>query len=349
MFEADWRAARLGMVMAPDPDRPEERGGVLNPAVARDRDGGLFLFPRIVDRAGLSRIGMARMVPGTGGEPARVERRGLALEPEEVFERRPREEGGGCEDPRITFLAPLACYVMLYTAAGGAGARLALAVSADLRRWRRLGLVRFSPSDDAHYGVRFADVPNKDGAFFPAAIAAPDGRPALAMLHRPSFGPAAIPYGVSDPRPAIWISYCLLDEARADITALTEVRWHHPLLGPSAPWESMGIGAGAPPVRTGSGWLLIYHGMQRDARRPHRTKPLIYSAGAALLDLDDPRRVLSRAAAPILQPETGEEIGSDGPASIFPTGVDQPGNGHIDLYYGMADWAIGSARLAVQR
>jgi beta-1,2-mannobiose phosphorylase / 1,2-beta-oligomannan phosphorylase len=48
--------------------------------------------------------------------------------------------GGGCEDPRITFVEPLHCYVMTYTALSAKGPRIALAVSEDLFHWRRLGL-----------------------------------------------------------------------------------------------------------------------------------------------------------------------------------------------------------------
>ena len=62
------------------------------------------------------------------GDPSGVERMGIALEPEADYERRP-DGGGGCEDPRITFVEPLGRYVMTYTAFSPRGPRIALAAS----------------------------------------------------------------------------------------------------------------------------------------------------------------------------------------------------------------------------
>ena len=52
---------RLGVVMESEPGNPSEVEGVLNPAVARGRDGQLYLLPRLVGRGNLSRIGIARI------------------------------------------------------------------------------------------------------------------------------------------------------------------------------------------------------------------------------------------------------------------------------------------------
>src|SRR5271169_65222 len=121
---------RLGMLMEPEPGNPQEVEGVLNPAAARGPDGKLYLFPRLVARGNYSRIGIARVRFNADGDPAGVERLGIALEPEADYERRPR--GGGCEDPRVTFLEPLQRYVMTYTAFSAQGPRIAFALSADL-------------------------------------------------------------------------------------------------------------------------------------------------------------------------------------------------------------------------
>ena len=105
---------RLGMVMEPEPGNPQEIEGVLNPAAVRGPDGHLYLFPRLVARGNYSRIGIARVLFNQAGDPSGVERLGIALEPEAEYELRP--DGGGCEDPRITFVEPLQRYVMTYTA-----------------------------------------------------------------------------------------------------------------------------------------------------------------------------------------------------------------------------------------
>src|ERR1700729_9299 len=104
---------RLGMLMEPEPGNAQEVEGVLNPAAARGPDGGLYLFPRLVARGNYSRIGIARVRFNDDGDPFGVERLGIALEPEADYERRP--DGGGCEDPRVTFVEPLQHYVMTYT------------------------------------------------------------------------------------------------------------------------------------------------------------------------------------------------------------------------------------------
>src|SRR5689334_6748626 len=114
---------RLGLVMEPEPDNPLETEGVLNPAAARGLDGQLYLFPRLVGRGNYSRIGIARVRFNEAGDPAGVERLGIALEPEADYELRPGG-GGGCEDPRITFLAPLKRFVMTYAAFSSSGPRI---------------------------------------------------------------------------------------------------------------------------------------------------------------------------------------------------------------------------------
>src|ERR1039458_4884707 len=125
---------RLGMVMEPEPGNPQEVEGVLNPAAARGPDGQLYLFPRLVAKGNYSRIGIARVQFNGAGDPAGVERLGIALEPEADYELRPG--GGGCEDPRITFVEPLGRYMITYTAFSIEGPRLSFAMSEDIFLWR---------------------------------------------------------------------------------------------------------------------------------------------------------------------------------------------------------------------
>src|SRR5665213_2548319 len=117
---------RLDLVIEPEAGTPYEVGGILNPAATRGPDGELYLFPRLVARGNYSRIGIARVNFNAVGDPDGVERLGIALEPEADYERRP-DGGGGCEDPRITFVEPLRHYVMTYTALSPHGPRIALA------------------------------------------------------------------------------------------------------------------------------------------------------------------------------------------------------------------------------
>ena len=182
-----FKIKRLGLIMAPDPEDPNEAEGVLNPAVARAPDGQLYLFPRIVAAGNYSRIGITRVLFNEVGDPCGVERLGIALEPEADYELIPHG-GGGCEDPRITYLESMQLYVMTYTALSLIGARIAVATSKDLLQWKRMGLVKFEP----YRHIDFAHVQNKDACLFPVAIPNHAGKLQMAMLHRPLF-PGTLP------------------------------------------------------------------------------------------------------------------------------------------------------------
>jgi len=75
-----FKLRRLGMIMEPEPGNPNEVGGVLNPGAVRGPDGELYLFPRLVAKGNYSRIGIARVRFNDAGDPAGVERLGIALE-----------------------------------------------------------------------------------------------------------------------------------------------------------------------------------------------------------------------------------------------------------------------------
>ncbi len=112
--------------------------------------------------------------------------------------------------------------------------------------------------------------------------------------------------------------------------------------------EKEKIGAGPPPIKTNEGWLLIYHSVgQLDKTITNiyhlpSEIPRAYSVNAALLDLDDPRRVLCRTTVPIYIPHHSWELyGSetypvDIPAVVFPTGAIVH-NEYLLLYAGAGD------------
>ncbi|MFB0517373.1 MAG: glycosidase [Candidatus Neomarinimicrobiota bacterium] len=160
---------------------------------------------------------------------------------------------------------------------------------------------------------------NKDGVLFPEKIA---GR--YVRLDRP------IGLGVG----SIWISYSNDLKSWGDSTVLLTPRWGY--------WDSFRVGASVPPICTERGWLEIYHGTKMTSAGP------IYRAGAALLDLKDPSRVLKRCDVPILTPrEEYERIGDVGNV-VFPCGAIVEPDGEIKVYYGAADTslAVATARLA---
>jgi predicted GH43/DUF377 family glycosyl hydrolase len=346
---APFEIRRLGVIMEGDPRDPNEAWGVLNPACARGRDGELYLFPRVVADRNLSRVGVARVVFDSAGDPVGVRRMGYALEPEEPYERNSRT--AGCEDPRVTFVEALDLYVMTYTAFGPLGPRIALAVSSDLLEWRKLGPVSFTSS----HGVDFNLYHNKDALIFPELVRDPRGAPSLGLIHRPTYSTAGpgpdgqrpwLPSGVTEERPSMWLSYCPIERLTDGLEELTVYGDHRLLATPQHPWEALKIGGGAPPVLTPHGWLVLFHGVSGEVLRGVQLQPNVhYCGGALVLDREDPSRVLYRSPAPILSPATHDERVGLVSNVVFPTAVDERGDGRVDVYYGMADSRIGVGRL----
>jgi predicted GH43/DUF377 family glycosyl hydrolase len=73
-----------------------------------------------------------------------------------------------------------------------------------------------------------------------------------------------------------------------------------PILKPQFPWEFVQIGNCGSPIELDEGWLLLTHGVGAVRK---------YSIGAALLDKNDPSKVLARSREPILRPEPSEREG----------------------------------------
>ena len=124
----------------------------------------------------------------------------------------------------------------------------------------------------------------------------------------------------------------------------------HVMRGRPHYWDEL-IGPGPPPVKTREGWLLVYHGIAT-----HLAGACIYQAGAALLALDDPSKVLARSRDNILEPREPYEITGQVPNVVFPSGMivegyDEQGFADLDsralVYYGAADTSVGLATATV--
>jgi predicted GH43/DUF377 family glycosyl hydrolase len=207
-------------------------------------------------------------------------------------------ENLGVEDPRVNRIDDH-IYVT-YTALSSKGARVAIAETSDFRSFRKMGLI--GPD---HY--------DKDAVIFPKRI---DGK--IVLVHRisPNIQTAyfnSIEDIVNSP-PSFW------EEYMANLDGFS-------LLKPRQKWEAAKIGAGPPPIETDRGWLLIYHGVS-DER--------IYRVGAALLDLDDPSRVIGRTTEPLLEPVEWYELWGRVPKVVFPTGIVLIDD-TLYMYYGAAD------------
>jgi predicted GH43/DUF377 family glycosyl hydrolase len=234
----------------------------------------------------------------------------VAAEPLLAPDEETASEQWGFEDPRLVWVDELRRWVITCTAYGPAGPAVFLATTEDFETVERYGIVRH-PED-------------KNAALLPHRI---DGR--WALLHRPK-----TEYGGS--RGEILLS-------RSDDL----VSWSAPeqVLQPrvGAWWDSLRIGIGPPPLRTEHGWLLLYHGVKETVAGE------IYRVGLALLDLDEPTRVLRRLPNWIFAPLAPYERTGDVPNVVFPCGLlHDPVSDELRLYYGAADSSIclATVRLA---
>jgi predicted GH43/DUF377 family glycosyl hydrolase len=196
---------------------------VFNPGATRLRDGTTLLLCRVEDRRGHSHLCAARSNNGVDGwlvDAHPTMRPEPDAHPEELW---------GIEDPRITWVAELARYVVAYTAFSRSGPGVALALTDDFITFERCGLV-MQPDD-------------KDAALLPRRI---HGN--FALIHRP----------VTDHAAHIWISFS------PDLR-----NWgnHKPMLfaRKGAWWDANKVGLSPPLIETPRGWLMIYHGVRHTA------------------------------------------------------------------------------------
>ncbi len=160
---------------------------------------------------------------------------------------------------------------------------------------------------------------NRNGVLFPRKI-----NGLYAMLSRPSDN-GHTPYG------DIVLSYS---------PDLTYWGRHRLVMQPKGRswWQPTKIGAGPIPIETREGWLLFYHGVCTTCNG------FVYSIGAALLDLDEPHKVIYRSRDYLLTPEKPYENTGFVPNVCFPcAALADAATGRIAIYYGAADTYVAVA------
>ena len=314
-----------------------ENEGVLNPATIRDGNY-IHLFYRAVSNGNYSSIGYCKL----SGPLTIAERFDKPiLYPEFDY------ESHGVEDPRIVKIDDL--YYLTYTSFDGMNALGCLAESKDLKHWDKQGIIvpqitydEFSilvRTDSTlnekyirynEYGINHEKkdkkiyIWDKNLIFFPRRI-----KGKLYFLHRI--------------KPDIQIVV-----ATDNLKELTKEFWKNYflhlhdfiVLSPKYEHEVSYVGSGCPPIETEYGWLLIYHGV-------HDTiKGYVYSACAALLDLNNPQKELSRLPYPLFKPEKEWELKGEVNNVCFPTGS-ALFDDTLYIYYGAADERIACASLSI--
>ncbi|RKY66444.1 MAG: glycosidase [Candidatus Latescibacterota bacterium] len=156
---------------------------------------------------------------------------------------------------------------------------------------------------------------DKDASLFPKRFG---GR--FALIHRPIIRGEA----------HIWISFSPDLKYWGEHRVLLPVRagW----------WDCHKVGLGPQPMETSEGWLVIYHGVRRTASGN------LYRLGLALLDLEDPCKVIRRSQEWVFSPKEDYELIGDVPGVVFPCGAvaDEERN-ELRMYYGAADTFVALA------
>ena len=103
-------------------------------------------------------------------------------------------------------------------------------------------------------------------------------------------------------------------------------------------WQGCKIGAGPIPIETDEGWLMLYHGVLNSCNG------YVYSMGAALLDLNEPWKVITAGENYLLSPQTDYECVGDVANVVFPcAALTDSAAGRLAIYYGCADTVTGLA------
>lgn len=108
------------------------------------------------------------------------------------------------------------------------------------------------------------------------------------------------------------------------------------------PFANDKIGPGAPPIRTEKGWLILFHAVHRDPSRGkngwEKQWQKCYCVGVALLDLEDPSKVIGLSRKPVIAPETAWETDQGFRTNVvFPGGLVAEEDGMVKIYYGASD------------
>lgn len=313
-----------------------ENEGVLNPAVIRVGDN-VHIFYRAVQQGNRSSIGYCRL----NGPLTVVERWDKPIiVPEFDYETQ------GVEDARIVLIDDL--YYLTYTGYDGTNARGALATSKDLVHFTKMGIIvppisyaefvflaetAGTVNENYYRNYKFyyqeADPEkkimlwDKNVIFFPRRI---NGK--LVFLHRIRPGIQLVSVNsIEDLTKEFWAEYFLNLQ-------------DHIVLDPMHGHESSYVGGGCPPIETEHGWLLIYHGVEDTERG------IIYSACAALLDLNNPLKELARLPHALFSPEYDWELEGYVNNVVFPTGTALFGD-MLFIYYGAADTQIACASVNI--
>lgn len=341
----------------------EEDGLVFNPGVLQ-KSNSIFIFPRIVDSSNrydrkngyVSRIGLARMKENFEIKPLSSS----FILPDKPYDKR------GVEDPRVNLVDGeyLITYTALEEGAWRGKNKVGVIHLKHMEFTRREGYEKL--------GVLKLCSSNKDAVFGPRRALNPiSGNEEYFLLHRASWtkeclkeikGKIFYKYGdkflefaeefefyvqrngkyakenllkIAPQKESIWISFSEEHPLKALKKEKNTFLQHLTLLEPLQ--NCVKVGAGPPPIETDEGFLLIFHEVEKTGNER------MYTAKFALLDKENPTKVIARSKKFAVRPEYEFERKGEVNNVIFPTGVAREFGDRGDIvFYGAADRYVGA-------
>ncbi len=294
-----------------------EEKDVFNPA-AVVRNGQVHLIYRAEDTigkyAGTSRLGLAVSADGL-----RFERMNAPVFYPSEDSMKVYEWEGGIEDPRIVE-DEQGTYFMTYTAYDGKVARLCLASSPDLIKWKKHGTVLTG---------KHIDTWSKSGAIVGAQVGDKIIAQKINDKYWMYFGDTDLFLATSDD-----LIHWQPVEENNKIKSILQPRKGY--------FDSRLVESGPYALLTEKGIVLIYNGMNLDSGGDSTIAKGAYCAGQALFDKNDPTKLINRLEKNFLRPDKAYEMTGQINQVCFVEGL-VPFKGKWFLYFGTADSKIAVA------
>ena len=309
-------------------DNDFENQAVLNPGCVKIGDTVHMLY-RAVRKGNYSTIGYCKIkdfkVISRSSSPV--------LFPEHEYAKH------GLEDPRIVEIDNI--FHIFYTTYDGKNALVAYTTTKDFKTFKKHGIISpnipyklaleifkkiGAPQRYSWFGKYYQELGgediklwDKDMLLFPRKI---NGK--YAIINRILPGMQIIYFdNFSDLTTKFWIKH--LYELSDSI-----------ILSPKYWYETRNIGGGCPPIETEDGWLLIYHAVENNQSGN------VYRASAALLDKNNPQKLIARLPEPLFSPTEEWEKNGDVDNVVFPTSAFIENGNDLVILYGAADSRIAA-------
>ncbi|OGY99522.1 MAG: hypothetical protein A2945_01540 [Candidatus Liptonbacteria bacterium RIFCSPLOWO2_01_FULL_52_25] len=289
-------------VLKPNPEHPWEAQATFNPSVV-ESDGKIHLCYRAVssleERSGI-RAEWSSIGYAVSSDGIHFDERRELIAPEEEWEKY------GTEDPRITKFEGV--YYIFYTALSrypfsAEGIKIGVAMTKDFKTFEKHPVTPFNA---------------KAMALFPERV---NGKIAAVLTVNTDNPPSKVCLALFDTRDEIW-SEAYWKEWYKDLDS-------HVI--PIERGEKDHLEVGAVPFKTDEGWLLFYSYIYN-----YFSPPPTFGVEAALLDFDDPRKIIGEVKRPFIVPQEDYERYGKVPNIIFPSGAITRKR-MTYLYYGAAD------------